>query len=190
MPCTMPPWTWPASSIGLSTRAEIVDRPCSATIAIDAGVGIDLDLGDVAAVGEGPASGCAMSSASRPGSAPSAGSSAAPWRRARTGRSRGRCRRCGTSPSVELDVGGRGFEHARRRSACPCSMILSAASCDRRAADGERARAAGPAAARNERRVALDDPDLLERRRRAGRSGSARRRSRGPGRWSGCRSRA
>src|SRR5580692_10606295 len=51
MPWTTPPWLWPSTSIGLMTV------PKSPTIVYfdvdDAGVGIDLDLADMRAVGEG-----------------------------------------------------------------------------------------------------------------------------------------
>src|SRR5215467_1422265 len=50
MPCTIPPWTWPSSRSGL--MVEIVDDSV-ALDCHDAGIGIDLDLDDVAAVGEG-----------------------------------------------------------------------------------------------------------------------------------------
>ena len=51
MPCVMPPWIWPCTIIGLIARPTIVDR----AVAHDldrAGLGIDLDLADVAAIGK------------------------------------------------------------------------------------------------------------------------------------------
>src|SRR5215467_12382183 len=49
MPCTIPPWTWPSSRSGL--MVEIVDDSV-ALDCHDAGIGINLDLDDVASVGE------------------------------------------------------------------------------------------------------------------------------------------
>ena len=53
MPCATPPCTWPRTISGFTRLADVVDHDVAQRPAIDAGLGVDLDLGDVAAVGEG-----------------------------------------------------------------------------------------------------------------------------------------
>ena len=143
MPWATPPCTWPSTIIGLMTRPTS-STAVKATTCVTAGLGVDLDLADVAAAGIGEVLGVVEGGLLQAGLEARSGSCAGRRRRGRSrpASSSGRCRPRGRLPSVELDVGLARLQQVGGDLAALGDDLVGRLD-HRGAADGQRARAVG-----------------------------------------------